>query len=163
MGKNTPSLPISSLRYFQKTSQVTTSIACSNFKAPGKISHWFMRPKSEIFNFELLFLATFNSRKAEQYFSPEWAPLYATLHRLSRIGKQYANRLEEYDTWSQVFNQTFEVLLAAARFAARLSELPTRWSNSCQRKRVQSVLSIRLLLNSEQSQTDLWGIRRTSI
>ena len=68
--------------------------------------------------------------------------------------------LEEYDTWSQVFDQFFEVLLKSA---ARLSELPTRWSNSCQRKRFKSVLTIRLLLNSEQSQTDLRGIKRTSI
>ena len=67
--------------------------------------------------------------------------------------------LEEYDTWSQIFDQTFEVLLNAAR----LSELPTHWSNSCQRKRVKSVLTIRLLLNSEQSQTDLRRFRRTSI
>ena len=29
---------------------------------------------------------------------------YATLHRLSRIGKQYANMLEEYDTWSQAYS-----------------------------------------------------------
>ena len=85
---------------------------------------------------------------------------YATLRRLSRIGKQYAIMLEEYDTWSQVFDQTFEGLLTSA---ARLSELPTRWSNSCQGKTVKSVLSNRLLLNSEQSQTDLRGIKRTNI
>ena len=29
--------------------------------------------------------------------------------RLSRIGKQYANMLEKYDTWSQVLDPTFEV------------------------------------------------------
>ena len=59
----------------------------------------------------------------------------------------------------QVFNRTFEVLLPAVR----LSELPTRWSNSYQGKRIKPVLITRLLLNSKQSQTDLRGIRRTSI
>ena len=69
--------------------------------------------------------------------------------------------LEKYDTWSQVFDQTFEVLLTTARS----SESPTScWSNSCQEKGlIKSVMTFRLLLNSEQSQTDLRGIRRTSI
>ena len=42
-------------------------------------------------------------------YQPRRISSYATLHRLSRTGKQYANILEEYDTWSQVFNQVFEV------------------------------------------------------
>ena len=50
---------------------------------------------------------------------------------------------------SLFFNQTTEVLLTAAR----LSESPAYWSNSCQGKRGESILTIRLLLNSEQSQT----------
>ena len=82
-------------------------------------------------------------------------------HHLSRTRKQYASMLEEIDTWSHVFNQTFEALLKSA---ARLSELPTRWSKRFQGKRfIKSVLTIRLLLNSEQSQTDLRRIKRTSI
>ena len=117
-----------------------------------------MRPKSEIFKFELLVPSKVQLQKSGTVFQPRMTS-YATLRRLSRIGKQYANMLEEYDTWSQVFDQTFEVLLTAARS----SELPTRWSSSCQGKRVKSVLTIRLLLNFEQSQTDLRGIRRTSI
>ena len=117
-----------------------------------------MRPKSEISNFELLVPSKVQLQKSGTVFQPRMFS-YVTLRRLSRIGKQYANMLEEDDTWSQVFDQTFEVLLTAAR----LSELPTRWSNSCQGKRLKSVLTIRLLLNSEQSQTDLQGIRRTSI
>ena len=92
-------------------------------------------------------------------FQPRRISSYAALHRLPRIGKHYANMLEEYDTWSQVFDQTFEVLLTSA---TRFSELPTRWSNSCQGKRLKAVLTVRLLLNSEQSQTNLRGIRRTS-
>ena len=42
-------------------------------------------------------------------FQPRRISSYATLHRLSRIGKQYANMLEEYDTWSQVFNQATKI------------------------------------------------------
>ena len=137
-----------------------------------------MRPKIETPNFELLVPSKviFYFRKygtdekvsaidsqlqgSGTVFQPRRISSYATLHRSSRIRKQNANMLEEYDTWSQVFDQTFEVLLTSA---ARLSELPTRCSNSCQEKRLKSVLTIRLLLNSEQSQTDLRGIRRTSI
>ena len=33
----------------------------------------------------------------------------ATLHHLSRIGKQYAKKLEEYNTWLQVFNQATKI------------------------------------------------------
>ena len=89
-----------------------------------------MRPESETFNFELLFpskgisyfrkygtdgKASANDSKIGQFqkngkvFQPRRISSYTTLHRLSRIGKQYANMLEEYDTWSQVFNQIFEV------------------------------------------------------
>ena len=108
-----------------------------------------MRPKGEIFNFELLVPGKVQLPKSGTVFQPRMIS-YATLRRLSCIGKQYANMLKEYDAWSQVFDQTFEVLLTAARS----SELPTRWSSSCQGKRVKSVLTIRLLLNSEQSITD---------
>ena len=80
-----------------------------------------MRPKSEISNFELLVPSKVQLQKSETVFQPRMIS-YATLRRLSRIGKQYANMLEEYDKWSQVFDQTFEMLLTAAR----LSELPTR-------------------------------------
>ena len=54
-----------------------------------------MRPKSEISNFELLV--------------PSKGYIFLRNTRLPRIGKQCANMLEEYDTWSQVFDQTFEV------------------------------------------------------
>ena len=117
-----------------------------------------MRPKSEISNFELLVPSKVQLQKSGTVFQPRMIS-YATLRRLLRIGKQYEKMLEEYGTWSQVFDQTFRVRLTAAR----LSELPTRWSNSCQGKRVESVLTIRLLLNSGQSQVDLGEIRRTSI
>ena len=89
-------------------------------------------PKAN-FNFELLVSSKVQlPQKSGTVFQPRMIS-YATLRRLSRIGKQYANMLEGYDTWSQVFNQTFEVLLTAAR----LSESPTRWSNSCQGKKCQ--------------------------
>ena len=42
-------------------------------------------------------------------FQPRRISSSATLHRLSSIGKQYANMLEEYDTWSQVFNQASKI------------------------------------------------------
>ena len=42
-------------------------------------------------------------------FQPRRISSNATLHRLLRIGKQYANIIEEYDTWSHVFKQNFEV------------------------------------------------------
>ena len=67
-----------------------------------------MRPKSEIFNFELLVASKLQLQKSETIFQPRMI-FYATLSRLSRIGKQYANMLEEYNTWSQVFDQTFQV------------------------------------------------------
>ena len=137
-----------------------------------------MRPKSETLNFELLvpskgifYFRKYGTDKkvsvidsqlqgSGTVFQPRRMSSYANVHRSSRIGKQYAKMLEDYDTWSQVFDQTFEVLLTSA---ARLSELSTRRSNSCQGKRLKSVLTIRLLLNSEQSQSDLRGIKRTSI
>ena len=42
-------------------------------------------------------------------FQPRRNSSYATLHHLTRIGKQYANILKEYDTWLQVFNHFFKV------------------------------------------------------
>ena len=56
-----------------------------------------------------LTLRYFNSREAELYISQERSPLTQLYISLSRIGKQYANMLEEYNTSSQVFDQTFEV------------------------------------------------------
>ena len=88
-----------------------------------------MRPKSETLNFELLVpskgISYFRKygtdekvsatdsylvqlQESRTVFRPRRIP-YTTLNRLSRIGKQYANILEEYDTWSQVFNRIFEV------------------------------------------------------
>ena len=68
-----------------------------------------MRPKIETSNFELLVPSKVQLRESGTVFQPRRISSYATLHWLSRIGKQYANMLEEYDTWSQVFNQIFEV------------------------------------------------------
>ena len=68
-----------------------------------------MRPKSETSNFELLVPSKVQLQKSGTAFQPRIISSYATLRRLSHIGKQYANMLEEYDTGSQVFDQTFEV------------------------------------------------------
>ena len=68
-----------------------------------------MRPKSEIFNSKLLVSSKVQLQKSGTLFRPRVISPYATLRRLSRIGKQYADILEKYDTWSQVFDQTFEV------------------------------------------------------
>ena len=89
-----------------------------------------MRAKSETSNFELLVPSKdiFYFRKygtdekvsavdswivqlqeSGTVFRPRRISSYTTLHCLSRIGKYYPNILEEYDTWSQVFNKTFEV------------------------------------------------------
>ena len=67
-----------------------------------------MRPESETSNFELLVPSKVQLQESETVFLPRRISSYAT-HRLSRIGKQYTNMLEEYDTCSQVFNQSFEV------------------------------------------------------
>ena len=67
-----------------------------------------MRTKSEIFNFELLIPSKVQLQKSGTVFQPRMIS-YATLRRLSCTGKQYANMLEEDDTWSQVFDQTFQV------------------------------------------------------
>ena len=68
-----------------------------------------MRPESETSNFELLVPSKVQLQESGTVFQPRKISSYATLHRLSRIGKQHANILEEYGTWSQVFNQCFEV------------------------------------------------------
>ena len=98
-----------------------------------------MRPKSETPNFELLVpsKSIFYFRKygtdekvgaidsqlqgSGTVFQPRRIYSYASLQRLSRIGKQYANMLEEYDTWSQVFDQTFEVNATDLRGIKRTS------------------------------------------
>ena len=117
-------------------------------------------PKSETPNFELLVPSKVQLQKKQNSILAKNDLLFTQFFIIC-IEKQYANMLEEYDTWSQVFDQTFEALLTSA---ARLSELPTRWSKRCQGKRlIKSVLTIRLSLNSEQPQTNLRGIKRTSI
>ena len=68
-----------------------------------------MRPKNETSNFELLVPSKVQLWESVTVFQPKSISSYATLDWLSRIGKQYANMLEKYDTWSQVFDQTFEV------------------------------------------------------
>ena len=50
-------------------------------------------------------------------FQPRRISSSATLHRLSRIGQQDANMLEEYDTWSQVFNQATKIPSSDSRKA----------------------------------------------
>ena len=85
--------------------------------------------KIKIFNFELLVPSKVQLQKSGTVFQTRIIS-YAMLRQPSRIGKKYANMLEKYDTWSQVFDQTVKMLLTAAR----LSESPARWSNSCQGK-----------------------------
>ena len=120
-----------------------------------------MRPKSETPNFELLVPSKVQLQKNGTVFQPRMISSYANLRRLSRIGKQYANNIEDTIRGRKFSIKLLKLVLLTS--AARLSELPTRWSNSCQGERVKSVLTIRLLLNSEQSETDLRGIKRTSI
>ena len=66
-----------------------------------------MRPKSEVFNFEVLVPSKVQLQKSGTVFLPRMIS-YATLRRSSRIGKQNENMLEGYDTWSHVFDQTFQ-------------------------------------------------------
>ena len=68
-----------------------------------------MRPESETSNFELLVPSKVQLQMSGTVFQARRISSYATLHRLSRNGKQYSNMLEEYDTWSQVFKQNFKV------------------------------------------------------
>ena len=68
-----------------------------------------MRPQSETPNYDLLVPSKGQLQGSGTLFQPRMIPSYAALRRLSRIGKQYANMLEEYDTWSQVFDRTFKV------------------------------------------------------
>ena len=68
-----------------------------------------MRPKRETPNFELLVPSKAQLQGSGTVFQPRGISSFATLHHVSRMGKQYANILEEYDTWSQGFDQTFEV------------------------------------------------------
>ena len=90
-------------------------------KRMGKVPSWLMRPKSETSNFELLVPSkgifyfqkygtdekvsaidskTLQLQESGTMFQPRVISSYATLHRLSRIGKQFVNMLGEYDTWS---------------------------------------------------------------
>ena len=97
----------------------------------GKVLSDLCIPK-ENFNSELLVPSKVQLQKSGTVFQSRMFS-YATPRRLLRIGKQYANMLEENVAWSQVLDQTFEVLLTAVR----LSESPTSWSNSCQGKKGQ--------------------------
>ena len=64
------------------------------FRAHGKLPSWFICPKNEISNFELLV--------------PSKGYIFLRNTRLLRVGKQYAKMLEEYDTWSQAYSN-FEI------------------------------------------------------
>ena len=101
-----------------------------------------MRTKKRNFHSELLVPSKVQLQKGGTVFQQRIV-FYAILRQSSRIGKQYANMLEKFDTWSQVFGQTFEALLTAAR---------SSWSNSWQWERGKFIVTIRLLLNSEQPQ-----------
>ena len=63
-----------------------------------------MRPKSEMSNFELLVPSKVQLQKSGTIFQRRMISSYAALRQLSRIGKQYANMLEEYGMWSQVYS-----------------------------------------------------------
>ena len=52
--KNSPATYFRASDIKKQTSQVSTSTACSSFKAHGKTPPWLMRPKSETSNFELM-------------------------------------------------------------------------------------------------------------
>ena len=80
---------------FKKTSQVTTSIACSNLKRMGKTLSDSCVPKVKMFNFELLVPSKVQLQKSRTVFQSRMIS-YATLRQSSRIEKQYANMLEEY-------------------------------------------------------------------
>ena len=58
-----------------------------------------MRTKSEIFNFEPLVPGKVQPQKGGTVFQQRMVS-YAMLRQSSRIGKQYANMLEKFDTWS---------------------------------------------------------------
>ena len=94
-----------------------------------------MRPKSESPDFKLLVSSKYTSyfrkyrtdlkasvfdskmvqlQKSGTVFQPRRVSSSAALHPLSRIGKQCTNMLEEYDTWSQDFNQATKSQAAIA-------------------------------------------------
>ena len=69
--------------FFKKTSQMTTSIPCSYFKAHGKTPLIYTSQKRN-FNFELLVPSKVQLQKSETVFQPRMIS-YATLRRLLRI------------------------------------------------------------------------------
>ena len=71
--------------FFKKTSQVTTSIACSSCKAHGKKSSLIYTSQKRNFNFELVVPSKVQLQKRGTVFQPRMIS-YATLRRLSRIG-----------------------------------------------------------------------------
>ena len=108
----------------KKPSQVSTTTACSNVKAHGKVPPWLMRPKSETSNFELLapskVISYFRKngthekvsaidfkigqlQKSGTVFQPSRISPSVPLRRLSRVGKQYTKVLGKYDTWSPAY------------------------------------------------------------
>ena len=129
--KNTLPLPTSEPQIFSKKYQrCLRALHVQILKRMGKSLPGLCAPKAKLSTLKYWFLVrvspifekTERMKKSVQLthkivqlhesgtvFQPRRISSYAILHRLSRIGKQYANMLEEYDTWSQVFNQTFEV------------------------------------------------------
>ena len=93
--------------FFKKHHRCLRDLHVQILKRMGKVPPWFMSPESETSNFELLVPSKVQLQESETVFLPRRISSYAT-HRLSRIGKQYANMLEEYDKWSLVFNHFFE-------------------------------------------------------
>ena len=111
-----------------KTSQVRTSTACSDiFKRKRKslrdsctpkaklptLSYWFFSSSKGISYFRkygtdekesAIDSKVVQLQKSETVFQPRRISSSATLHRLSRIGKQYTKMLGEYDTWSPAYS-----------------------------------------------------------
>ena len=94
-------------------------------------------------------------QKSGTVFQPRRISSYATLHRLSRVEKQYTKILEGYDTWSQVFNQATKIPSSDNRQTLRaIKELKcfsnfqyrTNWvlqCKACSRGETYTVLSVR--------------------
>ena len=69
-----------------------------------------MRPKSEIFNFELLVPSKVQLRKSGTVFQPRMISSLRNSSSFITYWKTVCDyAIEENDMWSQVFDQTFEV------------------------------------------------------
>ena len=172
--------------FSKNITSVYTSAACSNFKAHGKVPPWFMSPKSETSNFELLVLSKGISyirkygtdkkvgaidskivqlQESGTVLQPRRISSSVPLHSLSRIGKQYTKMLGEYDTLSPASSNVWGK--GYQRLPAWLSEVPTSWSNLqtvVKGRGFSQLYLFKCIPNLKQwLQTDLWGIRRTSI